>query len=156
MALPRCCHSVTRSRTKLQCSRKRKRGYKWLYYCVVSCLHGGLHTFEYPVASDGTCRALAIRGRKPQVVCNGGQHIDSSNECAAALTGEGPHYLHRSFSSVHSGALSRRSRAPWSGMRPDRPRRRFGEVVFVWLRLKLGSTDRISEQPTHRQGKTPM
>lgn len=138
MALPRCCHGVTTFRTKLQCKAgKTKGGYKRLY-CVVSCLHGGLHTSGYTsgpsIARVGSCPTG--RRRWAQVVCNNRrptcQHIGSSRECTASLAGwESPHRPHRSFSSVHCRASITALSSSLERVR-DRPGRAEGfcEVVL--------------------------
>lgn len=67
-----------------------------------------------------------------------------------------PHRPHRSFSSVHCRASITALSSSLERVR-DRTGRAEGfcEVVLVWLRLKLGATDRICEQTTNKQGRNP-
>lgn len=159
MALPRCCHSVTRSRAKLQCKQENEgriqeallRSLVLTWRLTYLWLSSGPSIARVGSWPSGRRRwAQVALQRRP--AC---QHIGSSRECTAALAGwEVPTALTGLLAPSTVVPQSRRSPAPWSGYEAGRAAQKVSaKVVLVWLWLMLGATDRICEQTTEQAGQ---
>lgn len=159
-ALPRCCHGVTRFRTKLQCKAGKNEGriqeallrslvltwrltYLWLYQRAIDSTG---RVLAQPDGDDGLRLSATTGGQRAStsVVLGNAPRLWLDGKVPTALTG-----LLAPSTVV---PRSRRSPAPWSGYETGRAAQKVSaKSCFVWLWLMLGATDRICEEQTAKQ-----